>query len=59
MDELTYEVVFAIIRESVSLFVLLVFLFFSYKILARVIEGGMSKFDELIQVVEDICRKLE
>ena len=59
MDELTYDVLFAIIRESVSLFVLLVFLFFSYKLIARVIEGGMTKFDELIQAVEDICNKLK
>ena len=58
MDELTYDVVFAIIRESVSLFVLLVFLFFSYKILKQIIEGGLDKFDELIGVLEDIREKM-
>jgi hypothetical protein len=54
MDQITYDVVFAVIRESVSLFVLLVFLFFSYKILKQIIEGGLDKFDELIQVMKDI-----
>jgi len=58
VDELTYDVVFAIIRESVSLFVLLVFLFFSYKILKQIIEGGLDKFDELIGVLEDIREKM-
>lgn len=58
MDELTYDVVFAIIRESVSLFVLLVFLLFSYKILKQIIEGGLDKFDELIGVLEDIREKM-
>jgi hypothetical protein len=54
MDQITYDVVFAVIRESVSLFVLLVFLFFSYKILKQIIEGGLDKSDELIQVIKDI-----
>jgi len=58
VDELTYDVVFAIIRESVSLFVLLVFLLFSYKILKQIIEGGLDKFDELIGVLEDIREKM-
>lgn len=58
MDELTYDVVFAIIRESVSLFILLCFLFFSYKVVKQIIEGGLDRFDELIGVLEDIREKM-
>jgi len=59
MDQLTYDVIFAIIRESVSLFVLLVFLFFSYKILRQVINGGLDKFDDLIEAVNKLSDKLK
>ena len=59
MDELTYDVVFAIIRESVSLFVLLVFLFFAYRVVMRMIEEGGDKFNELVEAIRQISNKLD
>lgn len=59
MDELTYDVLFAIIRESVSLFILLMFLFFSYRVVMRMIEEGGDKFNELVEAIRQISNKLD
>jgi len=59
VDELTYDVLFAIIRESVSLFILLMFLFFSYRVVMRMIEEGGDKFNELVEAIRQISNKLD
>lgn len=56
--DLQTDVLLTVVRESVSLFILLVFLFFSYRLLDRVINIIEKHFGNIVEGLEDIARAL-
>lgn len=57
MEQLPTELTIAIIRESVSLFVLLVFIFLSYKLLSKFGTEAVNLMSEIISVLNRIADK--
>ena len=57
--DLQTDVLLTVIRESVSLFILLVFVFFSYRLLDRLITILDSYFGEISECLDRIAKALE
>lgn len=55
MTELPVDIMLGIMRESVSLFVLLVFLFFSYNLINKLFALFAKYADNFLEVFEDIA----
>lgn len=52
------DVLLPVLRESVSLFILLVFLFFSYRLLDRAMSILEKHFGQITECLEDIAKAL-
>jgi len=52
------DILLTVIRESVSLFILLVFLFFSYRLLDRVLVIIEAHFGDIVECLEAIAQAL-
>lgn len=52
------DVLLTVVRESVSLFILLVFLFFSYRLLDRAMSILEKHFGQITECLEDIVKAL-
>ena len=58
MEAFTETLILGIIRESISLFTLLVFLFFSYKLLDRILSVNVWQLVErFVRAIEKIADK--
>jgi hypothetical protein len=49
------DILLTVVRESVSLFVLLVFLFFSYRLLDRLMSILEKHFGQIVQALDRIA----
>lgn len=56
--EFQTDVLLTVIRESVSLFILLVFLFFSYRLLDRLMTILEKHFGSIVECLDEIADAL-
>ncbi len=56
--EFQTDVLLTVVRESVSLFILLVFVFFSYRLLDRLMSILEKHFGDIVNCLEDISKAL-
>lgn len=56
--DLQTDVLLTVVRESVSLFILLVFVFFSYRLLDRLMSILEKHFGDIVECLQDIARAL-
>lgn len=56
--EFQTDVLLTVVRESVSLFILLVFVFFSYRLLDRLMSILEKHFGAIVECLEEIAKAL-
>lgn len=56
--DISTDILLTVVRESVSLFILLVFLFFSYRLLDRLMSILEKHFGDIVDCLEEIGKAL-